>query len=88
MGQKVEACGFHDVVFQKHPLKPHQAKAWTEDYLLAYKDLGEMIPSERDIPGSPVTRESYNALFASVTEEARRGLILHTGHISTVLARK
>lgn len=88
MGQKVEAEGFQNVVFEKHPLKRHQGKAWTENYLLAFRDVGYMLPSEKDAPGSPLTRESYNALFASVTREATEGLLMHTGNILTVIGKK
>lgn len=88
MGEKIEAGGFRDVSFQKYPIKAHTGKAWTENYLLAYRDLGEMIPSEKDAAGSLVTRESYNALFASVVEEASRGMIMHTGQLLAVVGKK
>lgn len=73
---------------EKHPLKTYQGKAWTEDYLLAFKDLGHMLPSEKDVPQSPMTRESYNALFASVVEEARKGMVMHSSHLLTVVGKK
>lgn len=88
LGEQVESNGFSEVVSEKHPLKAHQRKAWTEDYLLAYRDIGAMLPSEKDVPGSPMTREAYDKLFAAVVEEARRGMVMHMGHLLTVRGRK
>lgn len=88
LGQKFEVSGFSEVVSEMRPLKAHQNKAWTEDYLLAWRDVGEMLPSEKDAPGSPMTKEGYNKLFAAVVEEARRGMTMHTGHLLTVIGKK
>lgn len=88
LGQQVEASGFGEVVTGKYPSKAHHRKAWTEDYLLAYRDIGQMLPSEKDAPGSPMTREGYNKLFAGVVEEARRGMVMLMDHLLTVRGKR
>lgn len=88
LGQQVETNGFNEVVTEKHPSKARHRKAWTEDYLLAYRDIGGMLPSEKDAPGSPMTREGYNKLFAGVVEEARKGMVMHMDHLLTVRGKK
>lgn len=88
LGQQLEVSGFSEVVSEKCPLKAHQSKAWTEDYLLAWRDVGEMLPSEKDAPGSPMTKEAYNNLFGAVVEEARKGMTLHSGYLLTVIGKK
>jgi len=85
---QVAAAGFRDTDVLKFPLLSEQYKAWTEDYLLVYEEIAHMLPSEKDMPGAPMTSEKYEALFNQVLKETSDGAVIHSQHLIAVLGQK
>ena len=86
---QITTAGFEQSDVHKHPLKPEHYKAWTEDYLLVYEEVADMLPKSADAPpGTPMTREMYHGLFAKVVEECEAGAVMHSGHLLVAVGMK
>jgi len=72
----------------KFPLKSEQYKAWTEDYLLVYEEVAQMVPKEKDAPGAPLTREKYEGMFDQVVKETNEGAVIHSQHLIVIVGQK
>lgn len=88
LGDQVSAANFNLTNVMRFPLRSEQYKAWTEDYLLVYEEVAQMVPSEKDAPGSPMTREKYEALFDQVVMESNDGAVIHSQHLVVAIAQK
>lgn len=88
IGDQVSRAGYKYTNVAKVPLKASQYKAWTEDYLLVYEEVAQMVPREKDAPGSAMTREKYEGLFEQVVRETSRGTVIHSQHLVVVVAQK
>ena len=88
IGDQVSGTGFNHTNVVKFPLKASHYKAWTEDYLLVYEEVAQMVPREKDAPGSAMTREKYEGLFEQVVKETNGGAVIHSQHLVVVVAQK
>ncbi|KAH8664701.1 S-adenosyl-L-methionine-dependent methyltransferase [Xylariales sp. PMI_506] len=84
----LEAAGFTDVRFEKIPHRRADLKGWTEDYLMVWEELVVLFPSRAQAPEAPVTKESYNQLFAGAVAETEKGVLIHQKDIHFASARK
>ena len=66
----VAGAGFAEVSVRETPTRPPDYKAWTEDYLMVWEELGAFFPPRATAPpGAPMTREAWDELFARAVRE-------------------
>lgn len=53
-----------------------------------YEEVAMMVPSDKDAPGAPLTREKYQGLFDQVVKETNAGTVIHSQHLTMVTGRK
>ena len=54
-----------------------------------FEEIGQLFPVAADAPpGTPMTREQYNGLFAQVVAETDRGVVMHDQEIMVAIGRK
>lgn len=88
MESHFKQAAFGDVQVDVGSLKPHHLKAWTEDYLLVYEEVSYLLPSEKDMPEAPLSREKYLGLFGQVVKETEAGAVMYPERIVVTTARK
>lgn len=69
-------------------MKPQHLKAWTEDHLLAWEDVARLLPTEKNAPESPLTREKYLGLLDQVVKETDAGAVLYPERMLVMVGRK
>ncbi|RYP22057.1 hypothetical protein DL767_009131 [Monosporascus sp. MG133] len=81
--------GFEDVHVQMTNNRKQDLKAWTEDYLMVWEELHVHFPPKATAPPqAPMTRESWNGMFAKAVKETEDGVVVHQGKIVTAVGRK
>ena len=88
MDTRLTKADFGDVSVDVGKLKPQHLKAWTEDYLLVYEDVASLLPSQKDVPETPLSREKFSGLFGQVVKETEAGAALYPERIVVATARK
>lgn len=84
----VKEQGLVDVEVLHATKKGRDYKAWTEDFLDVWEDLVPYFPTLASKPDSLMSREKYTELFDGAVGETEKGVVLNTGSIVTVVARK
>lgn len=84
----IKEQGLVDVEVLHATKKGRDYKAWTEDYLEVWEDLVPYFPTLATAPDAPMSREKYTELFDGAVAETENGVVVHTGSIVTVVARK
>ncbi|KAH7025112.1 uncharacterized protein B0I36DRAFT_250086 [Microdochium trichocladiopsis] len=88
LGSHLEKGGFESVESKQTPKRPADLKAWTENYLMVWEEIPDLLPSKALAPNSPVTKESFTELFVKCVEETEKGVVVHQEGVLSVVARK
>jgi hypothetical protein len=79
----LDVLSYHDVTW-----RPEFQRGWNDNLLTVYEELGVNFPLAKDAPPNfPMTRETYNTMFAGVVSECNNGVWLYQPGWS-VLAKK
>lgn len=88
LDRRLESQGLVDVTLDKPPVLRRHAKAWTEDYLLVWEELDELLPSKKEHPSAPLTKEAWNAMLVAAVRETSDGVAVHSQTLTVAVGRK
>ncbi|KXJ86604.1 hypothetical protein Micbo1qcDRAFT_219220 [Microdochium bolleyi] len=88
LGEHLSKGGFTEVTSKEYAKRGVDLKAWTEDYLMVWEELPDLMPSRAQAPNSPVTKESFTELFGKCVVETERGVVVHQQGVVVVTGRK
>ncbi|KAI1499075.1 hypothetical protein F5X99DRAFT_430959 [Biscogniauxia marginata] len=88
LDQHLTKHGFQDVSMQTVDKRRQDLKAWTEDYLMVWEELGVLFPPKATAPQAPLSRESWVDLFGRAVKETEDGVVVSQGNIVSVVGRK
>lgn len=73
---------------KQHAKRQVDMKGWTENYLMVWEEIPDLLPSRLQAPNSPVTKESFADLFVKCAAETEAGVVLHQEGVVCVVGRK
>lgn len=88
LGEHLEKGGFVDVQSKQHAKRQADMKGWTENYLMVWEEIPDLLPRRSQAPNSPVTKESFADLFVKCVAETEAGVVLHQEGVVCVVGRK
>ncbi|OAA76162.1 hypothetical protein LEL_05846 [Akanthomyces lecanii RCEF 1005] len=88
LGVHLERAGLVQVASLESEKRRADMKAWTEDYLLSWEEIANLIPPKAQAPDSPFTREMYEDLLDKAIAETEQGVAIHQQSVLVVMGRK
>ncbi|KAI0469560.1 hypothetical protein F4859DRAFT_487053 [Xylaria cf. heliscus] len=85
---KLTEHGFEDVKMKANEKLKRDMRAWTDNYLMIFKELGEYFPPQAACSLPHLTREMWWGSFEDAVAETQIGVVIHYGKIMAATGRK